>query len=395
MIYKTIKELATFIDDGDWIESKDQSDNGIWLIQTGNIGCNELKLKENKKHYITESTFKRLNCKEVLNGDILVSRLPDPVGRSCIINGISEKCITAVDCTIIRINNNLIDKNYLINFMNSNNYYEIVNSNITGSTRKRISRKKLENINVPIYPLDQQKNIATELNKISKTITYYQKIIDNLNELLQIIFNEKFGNINDNPNNYECLTIKDVCSSIVRGPFGSALKKEFFVEKNNNTFKVYEQKNAIQNNSFIGEYYINKDKFEELKRFECKAGDIIMSCSGTVGKLSQLPLNCERGVINQALCKFTLNEKITPNYFISFINNIIDKLNSKGSSIKNISSVAYIKNIEILLPPISVQKEYENFTNYVGITISNIQMQISKLKELYDIKCNKYFGGAK
>ena len=74
---------ATFID-GDWIESKDQSDNGIRLIQTGNVGFGFFKGREDKSRYITEETFKKLNCTEVVPGDILISRLPDPIGRACI-----------------------------------------------------------------------------------------------------------------------------------------------------------------------------------------------------------------------------------------------------------------------------------------------------------------------
>ena len=75
---------ATFID-GDWIESKDQSDNGIRLIQTGNVGFGFFKGREDKSRYITEETFKKLNCTEVVPGDILISRLPDPIGRACIV----------------------------------------------------------------------------------------------------------------------------------------------------------------------------------------------------------------------------------------------------------------------------------------------------------------------
>ena len=73
------------IADGDWIESRHQSDDGIRLIQTGNIGNGVFKAKDDKPHYISESTFAELGCTEIFAGDCLVSRLPDPVGRACII----------------------------------------------------------------------------------------------------------------------------------------------------------------------------------------------------------------------------------------------------------------------------------------------------------------------
>lgn len=139
-------------------------------------------------------------------------------------------------------------------------------------------------------------------------------------------------------------TINDACSSIVRGPFDSSLKKDCFVERKINTIKVYEQKNAIQKDNTIGTYYITKEKYNEMKRFECVPGDIIMSCSGTMGKLYLLPEDSEKGIINQALCKFSLNKMVTPNYFINYFNMTIYNLDTKGSSIKNCSCFLYQAN---------------------------------------------------
>ena len=110
-----------------------------------------------------------------------------------------------------------------------------------------------------------------------------------------------FGDPEINQHGFDKVTVNDVCTAIVRGPFGSALKKDFFVEKSSKTYKVYEQKHAIQKSATIGTYYIDETKFKELKRFECKPGDFLMSCSGTMGELYQLPADCERGIINQAI----------------------------------------------------------------------------------------------
>ena len=170
-----------------------------------------------------------------------------------------------------------------------------------------------------------------------------------------------FGDPVLNPNNWEQVTLNDVCSSIVRGPFGSALKKEFFVEPNKATYKVYEQKHAIQKSATIGSYYITEKKFQELKRFECMPGDILMSCSGTMGELYQLPNGCEKGIINQALCKFTLNKKILPICFLVYMKQTVGNLETKGSGIKNIAAVSYVKQMPINLPPMEIQKNFETF----------------------------------
>lgn len=149
--------------DGDWIESKDQSKNGIRLIQTGNIGNGIFKLKEDKAHFITEETMSRLGCTEIFEGDCLVSRLPEPVGRACIIPSTGHRMITAVDCSIIRFKNEYLSR-FFIYYTQCSKYLNCVNDYITGTTRKRISRKNLEKIPIPVPPLEEQERIVERLD---------------------------------------------------------------------------------------------------------------------------------------------------------------------------------------------------------------------------------------
>ena len=155
--------------------------------------------------------------------------------------------------------------------------------------------------------------------------------------------------------------MEDLCSSIVRGPFGSALKVSYFVPKTENTIKVYEQKNAIQSSADLGTSYITQEKYEELLRFRCGPGDILMSCSGTIGCLYQLPENAEPGIINQALCKFRLNDRILPIVFLTFMRQSVNQLETKGTGIQNIGAVSYIKDMKIPLAPRNVQEQFAAF----------------------------------
>jgi type I restriction enzyme S subunit len=99
---RPLSRLCEVFTDGDWIESKDQSPQGIRLIQTGNIGEGIFKGRSDKARFVSPATFDRLRCTEIFEGDCLVSRLPDPVGRACILPATGERMITAVNCTIIR-----------------------------------------------------------------------------------------------------------------------------------------------------------------------------------------------------------------------------------------------------------------------------------------------------
>jgi type I restriction enzyme, S subunit len=151
--------------------------------------------------------------------------------------------------------------------------------------------------------------------------------------------------------------VKPEKNSIKRGPFGSSIIKAYFVPKG---YKIYEQKNAIYDNFSIGSYYINDAKFDELKDFEIKPNDIIISCAGTVGKLAIVPENIERGIINQALLKISLNNSIMKNeyfriLFASFLMRTDTLSDLKGTAMKNIVSLALLRQIIFPLPPLAEQ----------------------------------------
>ena len=151
--------VCTYFGDGDWIEAKDQSPEGIRLIQTGNVGNGEYKDKGDKARFISEETFVRLNCTEVKAGDILISRLPDPIGRACIVPEM-PKSITAVDCTIVRLQPFVLPE-YFVNYTKTPGYTQQIDSFTTGSTRKRVSRANLGSIVIPVPELSQQHRFVT------------------------------------------------------------------------------------------------------------------------------------------------------------------------------------------------------------------------------------------
>ena len=157
----------TFID-GDWIEAKDQSGSGIRLIQTGNVGVGTFKDKGDRARYISEETFNRLNCTEVVEGDLLISRLPEPVGRACIIPAGLGKSITAVDCTIIRLNDKVLPK-FFVAFTNTPDYAMQIKKVLSGTTRLRVSRANLGKIQVPLPSIDKQQQFVTIAEQADKS----------------------------------------------------------------------------------------------------------------------------------------------------------------------------------------------------------------------------------
>ena len=216
--YKKLDDICSSIEDGDWIESKDQSPNGIRLIQTGNIGNGSYKDKKDNAKYISEETFKRLHCTEIFEGDILVSRLPDPVGRACTLPDLGCRCITAVDCSILKIKKDLVCNAWITYFMQSQAYFTIINSQCTGSTRLRITRKKLAEILIPVPPLSEQQSIVDYLDsafaKIDAMKANAEKALNEAKALFQASLKEML----EPKEGWEENTLKDV--SVIYGNYG-------------------------------------------------------------------------------------------------------------------------------------------------------------------------------
>lgn len=165
----TISEMISadgvFVD-GDWIESKDQDQNGdVRLIQLADIGDGDFRDKSSR--FLTLKRANEIGCTFLLEGDILVARMPDPIGRACLFPLKGEnKYVTAVDVAIIRtvkdrINNKLL--NYFINSPIIRNKIEALQS---GTTRKRISRGNLSLIEFPFPPLNEQNRIVDKLDEL-------------------------------------------------------------------------------------------------------------------------------------------------------------------------------------------------------------------------------------
>lgn len=281
--------------------------NGINWIKIGDA-TDSMYITETAQKIIPEGMKK---SRYVQPGDFLLSNSMS-FGRPYILK--IDGCIHD-GWLVLRDNGGVFDKRFLYYYLSSPSTYQKFKNMAVGGVVNNLNSDMVRGVTVPIPKMEEQIEIVQTLDNVSNLIFLRKQQLAKLDELVKARFIELFGDPATNPYGWQQLTVNDVCVSVVRGPFGSALKKEFFVPPSDTTYKVYEQKHAIQKSSTIGTYYVTAEKYNELRRFECHSGDILMSCSGTMGELYQLPAGCERGIINQALCKFTLNERILPIVF--------------------------------------------------------------------------------
>ena len=310
-------------------------------------------------------------------------------GGNASVHFCDEPFSTSTDC-LVMYGRNKIELESIYNYLKSN--ISLLEHGFKGAGLKHISKDYILAIEIEL-PSEAMQHEFLQKNRIVDEIIEAKRTQLLLNEdLVKSRFIELFGDPVTNPYGWQQLTVNDVCVSVVRGPFGSALKKEFFVPPSDTTYKVYEQKHAIQKSSTIGTYYVTAEKYNELQRFECHSGDILMSCSGTMGELYQLPAGCERGIINQALCKFTLNERILPIAFLAYMRETIGNLETKGSGIQNIAAVSYVKAMPINLPPMRVQEQFAAFVKQTDKSKFEIQQSLEKLEILKKSLMQQYFG---
>lgn len=152
----------------------------------------------------------------------------------------------------------------------------------------------------------------------------------------------------------------------IRGPFGSALKRGDMKEDG---IPVYEQQHAIYNSREF-RYYIDEQKFNEMKRFQVRKDDLIISCSGTVGKVSIIKDDDPNGIISQALLLLRVDtDKVLPLYLKYFFsskvgyNAIVSR--SSGSVQVNIAKRNVIEQIPIRLPQLETQRKIVGVLNSI------------------------------
>ena len=177
--------------DGDWVESKDQDPNGdVRLIQLADVG--EGVFHNRSARFLTSNKAAELRCTYLQKGDILIARMPDPLGRACIfpLDG-DQRFVTVVDICIVRTDQQQVDRKYLCHTLNFLGVRKQIEDLQTGTTRKRISRKNLATVRIPLAPLNEQRRIVVRVealfSELDNAIDGIRAAVGVLDEKLQLV----------------------------------------------------------------------------------------------------------------------------------------------------------------------------------------------------------------
>ena len=246
---------------------------------------------------------------------------------------------------------------YLYWFLES--YVGQLRSVSIGSTIKYIKMGNLTEAEIPLLSLEKQRQIIEKLDSSFAEIDLLEEIHTRSNKEL---LDNLFGTYRDSLLTSACAGSSLVefgeIGDFVRGPFGGSLKKSMFKDSG---VAVYEQQHAIYSTFQNFRYFVDDKKFQEMKRFEVKTNDLIMSCSGTYGKIAVVPEGSPKGIINQALLKITPSSGVRSQFLKHWMQSSLFQVELEkevgGAALQNVPSVAKMKSIKIRLPNEKIQIE--------------------------------------
>ncbi|WP_325918496.1 restriction endonuclease subunit S [Pseudomonas frederiksbergensis] len=335
--------------DGDWIESKDQDPQGEnRLLQLADIGDGVFINKSSR--FVNNDKFHLLNCTELEEGDLLIARMPDPLGRACLMPNLNQRCLTVVDVALFRSGSPDISHKCLMHFINSPIVRKSIELESSGTTRKRIARGKLSEIKLPIPPVSEQRRIAQKLEELLAKVNvltlrvnaipallkrFRQSVLaaavagrlteewraENLTcslraQISSLITDKNTSSYgNSIPVTWALKNAGDICEFITKGTTPS--KEKMSAGLGEVPFiKVYNLTFTGALDFSIDPTFVDVNTHSiDLKRSIVKPGDVLMNIVGPpLGKVSIVPATYPEWNINQAIARFSANDGISSKY---------------------------------------------------------------------------------
>lgn len=206
-----------------------------------------------------------------------------------------------------------LDQQYFLHYLKSDIMLNYIKEYATGSVRDNLKLSDLGKLSVNLRPLDEQRRIAAVLDKVSDLIAKRRQQLEKLDLLVKARFTEMFCNPIENEN-WEFVNMADISTDMRTGPFGSALRHNEFVETG---IFVLGIDNAVENRfTYNRMRYITEEKYEQLKRYTVRPGDVIITIMGTVGRSAVIPDNIPKAINTKHLACLTINRSKAQPMFV-------------------------------------------------------------------------------
>ena len=369
-------------------------EDSVVLLRANNIKDGKLILDD----VVCVSKSKVAEQQYLQTGDILIcasSGSKELVGKAAFVDSVKNPMTFGAFCKVVRPQPEYSE--YLEHYFNSPVYRRKISALSAGANINNIKNEHIDNLDIQLVDEKKRREIITILNELNMLISLRKQQLFKLDELAKARFVEMFGGPINNPMKWIVSKIEDIAAqeknALKAGPFGSALKKEFYVKSG---YKIYGQEQVICGDASFGDYYIDEEKYKELKNCAVQAGDILISLVGTYGKTLIMPDNYEAGIINPRLMKITLNKnKVTPIYFKYYFESDALKAsmdaNTHGGTM-GILNLGIIRQMKIQVPPLSIQNQFAIFVERVDQQKQTVQQGLEKLELMKKALMQEYFG---
>ncbi len=312
MIFSEMATDKGIFVDGDWIESKDQDPLGeVRLIQLADIG--EGVFIDKSDRYITSEKAKELSCTMLQEGDVLISRLGTPLCKACIFP-YSGKYITSVDIAILRVGRQDINPKYIVYLVNSNWFKLQAKKYESGTTRKRISRKNLDKIDIGVPSLEEQNKIVSRIEECFSSIDNAVETLNKTKEQLavyrQAVLREAFEG------DYKEIPLGEISTVIS----GYAFKSKKYDA--NGKYVVVKIGNVKERRFDFSRDLTRTNEADDsiIKKYLLQEGDCLITQTGSRGKRDygfvSMISNQSNYLLNQRVAALRFNKEIAlPSFF--------------------------------------------------------------------------------
>lgn len=298
---------------------------------------------------------------------------------------------TSTDCIVMYAKGNL-NLEYVYRYLESHMY--ILENGFKGVGLKHISKEYILSISIPEADVAQQENVAITANKVDDIISTRQKQILNIDELVRSRFIEMFIE-NAALQHWPKTNIGAVATDARTGPFGSALHHDEFVDEGVFVLGI---DNAVENRfSYNKMRYITDEKYQQLKRYTVKPGDVIITIMGTVGRSAVIPEDMPKAINTKHLACITPDKNQIDSYFLTCLFQMHPEIRSqlqnqsKGAIMDGLN-LTIIKALKFSLPPLTLQKQFVDFFKKADKLKINIQISLEKLAVVKSALMQQYFG---
>lgn len=316
------------------------------------------------------------------NNDILLS-VRAPIGA---VNIATETCCIGRGLCAISEKKNISYHKYLYYFLLSRN--KDLNLKGTGSTFKAISKGILSELPISLPSMEEQIKTSELLDKVYSLISLRRNQINKLELLIKSQFVSMFGDPSINKKGWDVVNYEKLCSIITDGEHNTPRRTNngiYLISARN----VHNHKLQLDDVDYIDEYEYARIS----KRIEPRENDILISCSGSVGRVCRVNEKLKFQMV-RSVALLRLREYLNPIFF----EYLIDSKYTQNQIQKSINQSSQanlfqgkIKQLNAIVPPLELQNHFASIAHQVDKQKFELQKNLNELNILYNALMQKYF----